>query len=81
MNAAPDMLPPLPPSPAPVAAPSFVLPGNIVENVRFLAGRVEEVALMESVVTGGRRQYRCLAIQSLENPTGERRSGYGQNGG
>ena len=45
MNAAPDMLPPLPPSPAPVAAPSFVLPGNIVENVRFLAGRVEEVAL------------------------------------
>ena len=28
-----------------MAAPSFVLPGNIVENVRFLAGRVEEVAL------------------------------------
>ena len=46
-----------------------------------LCQRVEEVALMESVVTGGRRQYRCLAVQSLENPTGERRSGYGQNGG
>ena len=27
------------------AAPSFVLPGTVAENARFLAGRVEEVAL------------------------------------
>lgn len=28
-----------------LAAPSFVLPGTVAENARFLAGRVEEVAL------------------------------------
>lgn len=28
-----------------LAAPSFVLPGSVAENARFLAGRVEEVAL------------------------------------
>ncbi len=28
-----------------VAAPSFVIPANVAENARFLAGRVDEVAL------------------------------------
>lgn len=45
MSTVPDAPSPPPSSPAPVAAPSFVLPGTIVENARFLAGRVEEVAL------------------------------------
>ena len=46
-----------------------------------LCQRVEEVALMESVVEGGRRQYRCLAVRRLKEPVGERRSKHGQNGG
>ncbi|WP_297228401.1 cobamide remodeling phosphodiesterase CbiR [uncultured Desulfovibrio sp.] len=45
MSTEQDALPPLPSSPAPVAAPSFVMPDDIAGNVRFLAGRVEEVAL------------------------------------
>lgn len=45
MSSGADVFSPLPATPAPVAAPSFVLPGSIVENVRFLTGRVEEVAL------------------------------------
>ena len=34
-----------PMSTAPFAAPSFVFPGSVAENARFLAGRVAEVAL------------------------------------
>ena len=33
-------------TPGPViGAPSFVLPANVADNARFLAGRVDEVAL------------------------------------
>ena len=28
-----------------IGAPSFVLPANVADNARFLAGRVDEVAL------------------------------------
>lgn len=43
MQPAPSCL--LPARPAPFAAPSFVFPGSVGENARFLAGRVSEVAL------------------------------------
>ena len=33
-------------TPGPViGAPSFVMPANVADNARFLAGRVDEVAL------------------------------------
>lgn len=35
----------LPPSVLPCAAPSWVMPGTVAENARFLAGRVAEVGL------------------------------------
>lgn len=45
-----------------VAAPSFVLPGTVAENARFLSGRVEEVGLC-CFETGG-----CLAYTEADLP-------------
>ena len=44
------------------AAPSFVLPGTVAENARFLAGRVEEVALCCFETAG------CLAYTEADLP-------------
>lgn len=45
-----------------VAAPSFVLPGTVAENARFLAGRVEEVGLCCFETAG------CLAYTAADLP-------------
>lgn len=46
-----------------LAVPSFVLPGTVADNVRFLAGRVDEVALCFFESRG------CLAYGPLDLPT------------
>lgn len=45
-----------------LAAPSFVLPGTVAENARFLAGRVEEVGLCCFETAG------CLAYTAADLP-------------
>lgn len=48
------------------AAPSFVLPGSVAKNARFLAGRVEEVGLCCFETAG------CLAYTETDLPPGLR---------
>lgn len=47
-----------------LAAPSWVIPGTVAENCRFLAGKVDEVALLFFETES------CLAYTSLDLPQG-----------